>query len=215
MEELAGVFGWLPRAKTAKGRRRGRVVEGQKIVLSWLVSIVSPRPSLSLSTPLPSLYHPISSLFPLFLLSFSFFTVFNFRLRYALVPAPLPFFSSSFILSLFLFCPLFLSTFFFFLPFILIRLVLTASTSTGGGGEATHGMYTGMYPSANPFSPFFHAHTPLPLPAHPPNLPRSSAFSCLFTYFLCFLSNPARNSNWSWLFNIIGRSKEKGFGGHW
>lgn len=186
MEELARVFGWLPRAKTAKGRRRGRVVEGQKIVLSWLVSIVSPRPSLSLSTPLPSLYHPISSLFPLFLLSFSFFTVFNFRLRYALVPAPLPFFSSSFILSLFLFCPLFLSTFFFFFAFYFNPACSYRIDFDGWGrGGNTRYVY-GCVPLREPFLSFFpraHASPPARPPTQPPSILCIFLFIHLFSLF--------------------------------
>lgn len=196
------------RTSTRKGRRGTK----DRSLLARFDRFAS---TLSLSPPL---YHPFTTPSALFFRSF-FSLSHSSRFLISVYDTPLCplrclFFSSCFILSLFLFCPLFLSTF-FFLPFILIRLVLTASTSTGGEEEATHGVYTGVCPSANPFSLFFHAHTPLPLPAHPPNLPRSSAFTCLFTYFLYFLSNPARNSNWSWLFNIIGRSKEKGFGGHW
>lgn len=196
------------RTSTRKGRRGTK----DRSLLARFDRFAS---TLSLSPPL---YHPFTT--PSALFFRSFFSL-SHSSRFLISVYDTPLYPLRCLFSLFLsFFPSFSFVLFsfplsFFLPFILIRLVLTASTSTGGAREATHSVYAGVCPSANPFSPFFHAHTPLPLPAHPPKLPRSSTFTCLFIYFLCFLSNLARNSNWSWLFNIIGSSKEKGFGGHW
>ena len=80
-EELARVFARFSRAKNGERTSTwgGCFAEGQKIVLSWLVSIVSPRPLFSFESPRHNLPPPRCLSLFLLLLLLILHTIFNFR----------------------------------------------------------------------------------------------------------------------------------------